>query len=105
MALDATAIIRLDPNGPEIHSRIVNASARGMLLVMPDSRPVGTKIHVSVMVGSPEREIKTSGIIVHCNTAENVDPRFSAHVGIFITQAREDWLELCERLAASRPTS
>jgi len=42
MALDATAIIHLDMNGPGTHSRIINASSRGMLLRMPDARPVGT---------------------------------------------------------------
>lgn len=99
MALDATAIIRLDLSGPGMHSRIVNASPRGMLLVMPDARPVGTKIHVTVQVGNPEREIRVSGIIVHCTTAENVDPRFTARAGILLTATDGDWDQLCQQLA------
>ena len=78
-----------------MHSRIVNASPRGMLLIMPDARPVGTRIHVTVQLESgvkePGREIKVSGIIVHCNTTENVDPRFSARAGILLTSSEPDW--------------
>ena len=102
MALDATAIIHLDLNGPGTHSRIVNASSRGMLLVMPDARPVGTKIHINVVLEKPRREIRVSGIIVRCSTAENVDPRFTARAGILLTSAGEDWDDLCQRLSAVR---
>ncbi len=102
MALDATAIIHLDLNGPGTHSRIVNASSRGMLLVMPDARPVGTKIHINVVLEKPHREIKVTGIIVRCNTTENVDPRFAARAGILLTSAGEDWDDLCRQLATLR---
>ncbi len=100
MALDATAIIRLDLNGPGMHSRIVNASPRGMLLVMPDARPVGTKIHITVQLDDPEREVKVSGIIVHCIASESIDPRFTAKAGILLTDTGPDWGALCSRLAA-----
>ncbi|HEX7507704.1 MAG TPA: PilZ domain-containing protein [Polyangia bacterium] len=100
MALDATALIHLDLHGPGMHSRIVNASSRGMLLVMPDARPVGTKIHITVQLDNPPDEIKVTGIIVHCNTSENVDPRFTARAGILVTAAGPDWDELCKQLAA-----
>jgi hypothetical protein len=99
MALDATAVIYLDLHGPGTHSRIVNASSRGLLLVMPDSRPVGTRIHVTIQIENPKRAIKVSGIIVHCNTSENVDPRFTARAGILVTTAGPDWDELCTQLA------
>jgi len=100
MALDATALIHLDLHGPGMHSRIVNASSRGMLLVMPDARPVGTKIHITVQLDNPPDEIKVTGIIVHCNTSENVDPRFTARAGILVTAAGPDWDQLCKQLAA-----
>jgi hypothetical protein len=102
MALDATAIIRLDLHGPGLHSRIVNASPRGMLLVMPDARPVGTRIHVAVQLANPEREIRVSGIIVHCTVSENVDPRFTARAGILLTHADAEWEKLCAELAAAK---
>jgi hypothetical protein len=100
MALDATAMIHLDLRSPATHSRIVNASPRGMLLVMPDARPVGTRIHVTVQIENPAKEIKVDGIIVHCSMAENVDPRFTARAGILVTSAEPDWIELCKQLAA-----
>ena len=99
MALDATAIIHLDLHGPGMHSRIVNASSRGMLLIMPDARPVGTRIHVTVQLDGPPQEIKVSGIIVHCSTSENVDPRFTARAGILLTSANPEWDDLCKQLA------
>jgi hypothetical protein len=102
MALDATALIHLDLNGPATHSRIVNASNRGMLLVMPDARPIGTRIHVTVQLENPAKQIKVSGIIVHCARTENVDPRFTARAGILLTAAGDDWKDLCLRLAAIR---
>ena len=102
VALDATAIIHLDLQGPGTHSRIVNASSRGMLLVMPDARPVGTRIHITVVLEEPHREIRVSGIIVRCSTTENIDPRFTARAGILLTSAADDWDELCNQLAAIR---
>ena len=102
MALNATAIIHLDLRASGTHSRIINASRRGMLLVMPDARPVGTKIHVTVVLESPAMEIKVSGIIVHCNSSENVDPRFTARAGILVTSAGPEWDDLCEKLATAR---
>jgi hypothetical protein len=102
MALDATAIIHLDLHGPGTHSRIVNASSRGMLLVMPDARPVGTKIHVTVQLDNSATEIKVSGIIVHCSTSENIDPRFTARAGILVTNAGPEWDELCNQLAKTK---
>ena len=100
MALDATAMIHLDLRSPATHSRIVNASPRGMLLVMPDARPVGTRIHVTVQLEDRQQEIKVTGIIVHCSTTENVDPRFSARAGILLTASEGDWLELCKELSS-----
>lgn len=102
MALDATAIIHLDLDGPGTSSRIINASNRGLLLVMPDARPVGTRIHVTVQLENPSKQIKVSGIIVHCSVAESVDPRFTARAGILLTSAGTDWNELCVRLAAKK---
>ena len=46
VALEANAVIKLDLTGSAINSRIVNASQKGMLVVMPDARPVGTRIRV-----------------------------------------------------------
>jgi hypothetical protein len=100
MALDATAIIHLDLHGLGTHSRIVNASSRGMLLIMPDARPVGTTIHITVQLNDPAREIKVSGIIVRCTLSENVDPRFTARAGILITSAGPEWDDLCKKLSA-----
>jgi hypothetical protein len=104
VALDATAMIRLDLRSPALRSRIINASPRGMLLVMPDARPVGTRIHVTVQLEGQAkdvpREIRVDGIIVHCSVTENVDPRFSARAGILVTSQEPNWIDLCNRLAA-----
>ena len=99
MALDATAIIHLDLDGPGKSSRIVNASNRGLLLVMPDARPVGTRIHVTIELENPRKRVQVTGIIVHCNAVESVDPRFTARAGILLTSADADWEELCVQLA------
>jgi len=100
VALDATAMIHLDLRAPGIHSRIVNASPKGMLLVMPDARPIGTRIHVTVMLEGQKKQINVDGIIVHCSITENVDPRFGARAGILVTASESDWLELCNQLAS-----
>ena len=100
LALEATAIIKLDFSGSSIRSRIVNASQRGMLVVMPDSRPVGTRIRVLVQIEQPPSEITVAGIIVHATTMETIDPRYTARIGIFLTETGEDWKALCERLAS-----
>jgi hypothetical protein len=96
-------MIRLDLRSPALHSRIINASPRGMLLVMPDARPVGTRIHVTVRIegqlGTMPREVHLEGIIVHCSVTENVDPRFSARAGILVTASEPHWADLCHRLA------
>jgi hypothetical protein len=99
VALEATAIIKIDALGAPVHSRIVNASPQGMLLVMPDSRPVGTRIRITVQIEAPRREITVAGIIVHTTMMENIDPRFAARIGIFLTETGDDWRILCESLA------
>ena len=101
LALEATALITIDVLSPTIHSRIVNASQRGMQLVMPDSRPVGTRIRVTVRIEEPPSEITVSGIIVHATTMESVDPRFTSRVGIFLTETGDDWRTLCDSLGNS----
>jgi len=103
VALEATAVIKIDMLGAAIHSRIVNASQRGMLLVMPDSRPVGTRIRVTVQVEAPRQEITVVGIIVHATSMENIDPRFTSRVGIFLTETDDDWRVLCDDLARMAP--
>jgi hypothetical protein len=103
VALEATALIRVDVLGPAIRSRIMNASQQGMLLVMPDSRPVGTRIRVTVQIGEPQREITVVGIIVHTSTMESIDPRFTSRIGIFLTETGEDWRALCDSLARLAP--
>ena len=103
VALEATALIKVDVLGPAINSRIMNASQRGMLLVMPDSRPVGTRIRVTVQIEEPWREITVVGIIVHTSTMESIDPRFTARIGIFLTETGDDWRVLCEHLAQTAP--
>lgn len=99
LELDAAAIIRVDTLNPAIHSRILNASQKGLLLVMPDARPVGTRIRVTVQIEAPPREIIVVGIIVHVTPMENVDPRFTARAGILLTETSPDWSALCEHLA------
>jgi hypothetical protein len=61
---------------------------------------VGTRIHILVQLDDGPNEIRVSGIIVHCNSNENVDPRFTARVGILLTSSGPDWDALCARLAA-----
>jgi len=103
VALEATALIKLDVLGSTIHSRIVNASPQGMLLIMPDSRPVGTRIRVTVQIEAPRHEITVTGIIVHTTTMESIDPRFTARIGIFLTETGDDWRGLCASLARLAP--
>lgn len=99
VALDANAIIRIESLGPEIQSRIVNASERGLLLALPEPRPVGTRIHVRVQIDDPVYEIAVSGIIVHVTPFEAVNPRLRARAGILLTDVSADWRALCRRIA------
>jgi tRNA pseudouridine-54 N-methylase len=103
LALEANAVIKLDLTGSSLNSRIVNASQKGMLVVMPDARPVGTRIRVTVQVEEPRSDITVAGIIVHATPFESVDVRFSARIGIFLTETGQDWLDLCDRLARTSP--
>jgi len=99
MEIKANAIIRVDALTSEIGSHILNASERGLLLAMPESRPVGTKISVTLHIEDPIYEISVSGIIVHIRPVEGADPRVAARAGILLTDAGPDWLALCRRLA------
>jgi hypothetical protein len=45
-----------------------------------------------------------AGIIVHTATMENINPRLSARIGIFLTETGEDWRALCDHLALLAPT-
>jgi hypothetical protein len=97
VALEASAIIRVDSVGPALAARIFNASEGGMLLVMPHARPVGTRIAITVQIAAPPMEIQVSGIIVHVQPVEEPVPAVKA--GIALTATCPAWLDLCHRLA------
>jgi len=99
VSLDASAIIRIDSLRSEIQSRIINASEKGLLLVLPEARPVGTRIRVTVQIEDPKYEINVAGIIVHVANVPDADPHYSMRVGIFLTDQGPDWAALCRRLA------
>ena len=107
MALDAAAVIRFETaGGPEVRSRIINASRNGVLLAMPAPRPVGTRIHLNVRIGEPPADFRLEGIVVH--VADNpaaVGPGFKTQVGVFLTSAGTEWETLCRRLAAAEATA
>jgi hypothetical protein len=99
MALDVAAIIRFDSVGSDIRSRIVNASENGILLAMPAPRPVGTRMHVTVRIGDPVMALTVSGIIVHVAENRHAPPGFTTRVGVFLTDAGQEWVTLCRRIS------
>jgi hypothetical protein len=92
-------VVRLDSASGK-QSRILNASEQGLLLVLPDARPVGTRIHIALDVGDPPARIEISGVIVHVTALEAVGRRRPIRAGIFVTDSGPDWIELCRTLAA-----
>jgi hypothetical protein len=103
MNLDAAAIIRLETaGGPDIRSRIINASVNGVLLAMPAPRPVGTRIHLIVRIGDPHSEIKLTGIVAHVAENPGAAPGFTSQVGIFLTDTGPDWVALCRRIGGQK---
>ena len=99
MALDAAAIIRFGTVGPELRSRVLNASRNGILLAMPEPRPVGTRMHITVRIGEPAMEIKLTGIVAHVADNPTGQPGFTTLVGLYLTEAGAEWEALCRRLA------
>jgi hypothetical protein len=95
-------VVRLDSAAGK-HSRVLNASEQGLMLVLPDARPVGTRIHIALHVGDPPAKIEISGVIVHVTALEGVGPRRPIRAGIFVTDSGPDWIELCRTLAAQAP--
>jgi hypothetical protein len=91
-------VVRLDPaTGGQSH--VLNASERGLMLILPDARPVGTRIHITLYVGEPPAKIEISGIIGHLTALESIGPRRPIRAGIFLTEAGQDWIDLCQSLA------
>jgi hypothetical protein len=80
-------------------SRVLNASERGLMLVLSDPRPVGTQIRVTLYVGEPPRKIEIAGVIVHTTPLESADAGQPVKAGIYLTEAGPDWVELCQELA------
>jgi hypothetical protein len=96
LALETTAVVRLGSLSEQ--SQVINASERGLMLMLPAARPVGTRIHITLHVGDPPARIEISGIIVHVTVLDSVGPRPPARAGIFITEAGPEWAELCRSL-------
>jgi hypothetical protein len=92
-------VVRLD-SAAASQSQVLNASERGLMLMLPDARPVGTRIHITLYVGDPPAKIEISGIIVHVTALESISVRRPVRAGIVLTEAGPDWLELCRSLAA-----
>jgi hypothetical protein len=99
MSLDAAAVIRFETMGPDVRSRIINASRNGVLLAMPAPRAVGTRMHLTVRIGDPPADIRLEGIVVHIADNPAAAPGFTTQVGVFLTDAGADWEGLCRRLA------
>jgi hypothetical protein len=99
MALEATAIIRVESVGAGLAARIFNAGEGGMLLVMPHPRPIGTRIGITVQIAEPLSEIHVSGIIVHVQPLPGAPPGGAVKAGIALTESSPEWAELCRRLA------
>jgi hypothetical protein len=102
MSLDAAAIIRFDAVGGGLRSRVINASRNGVLLAMPASRPVGTRMHGTVRIGDPPLEIKLHGIVAHVAEYPHAAPGVTTQVGVFLTDTGPEWDTLCRRLAESQ---
>ncbi len=102
LILDAAAIIRIETLGPEIRTRIINAAERGLLLSLPESRPIGTRIHIRVQIQDPVYEIAVSGIIVNVRALDTADPKLGVHAGILLTDVTPDWQALCRRLGLTQ---
>jgi hypothetical protein len=99
LALEASAVVYLE-SAAGIQSNVVNASERGVMLRLPEVRPVGTRIHITVHVADPPARIAISGIIVHVTVLETLGARPAMRAGIALTEAGPDWVELCRSLAA-----
>ena len=84
-----------------IQSKVINASERGLALMLPDVRPIGTRIHIVLHLGDPPTKIAISGIIVHVAVLETISGRPAIRAGIALTEAGPDWVELCRSLAAA----
>jgi hypothetical protein len=101
VALAASAVIRIESLATAESSRILNASQRGLLMIMPAPRPLGTRMHIRVQIGEPRYEIEVSGIVVHVADDPDAPPGFTTRVGVYLTDASPDWTALCRRLAKS----
>lgn len=99
MALDATAVIRIESLEGEVRSRILNASRHGLLLAMPSARSVGTRMHITVQVRAPKVEIVVSGIVAHVFEAKESPPGFEFRVGVYLTKTGHDWGALYRQIA------
>jgi hypothetical protein len=99
LALEASAVVYLE-SATGIQSKVVNASERGVMLRLPDVRPVGTPIRITVHVADPPATIAIAGIIVHVTVLEILGAGPAMRAGIALTEAGPDWMELCRSLAA-----
>lgn len=96
--LNAQALLRFERIGPELRTRIVNASANGLFLAMEQPRPIGTKMKITVRVSESETELLVSGVVVH--TVQIATTESPVGVGIFLTEVGPEWVAFCKRLAA-----
>ena len=97
--LDTQALLQFDRVGPEISSRIVNASAKGLFLVMDPVRPIGTRISIEVVIADVPTRLCVTGVVVH--TVERATRDEPVGVGICLTEVGDDWIDFCDQLASA----
>jgi len=104
--LKAEAILRFEALDERIRSRIINASENGLMLAVPSPRPVGTPMGITVFFANPRQEVRVEGVVVHVATRSPLyDNALPTCLGIYLTEAGEDWGKICASLTVYTDSS
>jgi len=85
-------------------SQTVDISRQGLFVRLAPPRPIGTKVHFEIRVGTGERH-ELDGVVVRVvpdPDDKNPDPAAQPGIGVFLTNAGEAWMRFVATLETQR---
>ena len=85
-------------------SQTVDISRQGLFVRLEKPRPIGTKVHIEIRLGTGER-LEVDGVVVRVvpdPEDKDPDPAAQPGMGVFLTNASETWMRFVAALETQR---
>lgn len=102
--LETHVVMRFVRAEDVLEARSLNVSRHGIFLRTARTKPIGTRVHLSLALEETGERIEAEGFVVHVSPdPDRPDPKAEPGLGIFLTDVPPGWHRLCDRIEGVRP--